>query len=1185
MKAFRTPLIAVVTLWIICGIFLAVDLAGPILGAPPPAKTTVDSSLSTPIPQPTPTNSKNSGKTQKKPDENAGSGLLYPATRHIPKTVNDIYSYHFFIFPLPLLLTILLVRHISGLKKAQRARMDEIAANSVTVSINPPVSDTTPFSKSWLLLDDFFNVFSGIPGNRPDMRQRGLGVYFSLGYSSRVGDGIRMTARIPTPLNQSPARRKKAPIPQGLPSEIINIVSSRYDYVEVKAQPPEYDHLDLDAIKDSKFTLRRKGIQGRVQAYKLLKLASPAFMPINAEDNTAAIYQKLNLASDSGLSACGIEIVLLPASEWHKDAEKQLQLLFASETSQQVAGRQATAGKTLNTSRAAQAKANLTGVKTQREAIAKKHEVRGGYCTFVYLWAEGNQVAVQNKLESLINIFTAYSIDPSSMTGAGNRFQVIGSGQGLTEVRRRAYPVFFTPEISVLNSQELSALWYLPNKDVKRGPERAGAMSPPPAIPVIHSTTLPDGTKYNSDDSWRLILGTYTQPDGTKLEVGISEQSCLRGAQITGRPGSGKSVDLQNIIVQGMTRSDGANKGKGGSDLLNNSFVAADPNGDFANDTLKTTPDHMEDKIAVIDPSDKERVAGLNPMALPDKRLEPETIEAIVGTIGQSLGDDFRRQLQEITKKGIEQDGAAGFVASQMLEVFAKTQGVSIDNTPNIYRVLSNSLRVAVEVSGTSTIWTLLRMINDAPYREAMVSRSRDPIATNFFREEFANLADKGGGEKLASTRSRLENLLRQEVIRRLLTQRNRTVNIREFIDKGWGIMFRFPPTLGSDKPFLLAVTFNLVKQAVFSRADIRDKNQRRTVHVLLDEFQEMVGTDSATLQIWLEQARKFGGAIVLAHQNLSQVKALLEAIKGTIGNLVPMLLGPDDVKFYSGYLGSSEFTSEQLFRTFTNLPKYSKVAKLYDDGQDFAPVLLNSLPLLTEYAPEKPLLIAIPDEAAVYGYRLEQFVPERHSDLIAPHKALYAPTAKGEQHGVRPTTPDYCTNLIEELTDFLHRKDALKWGYYPFDLKGVQLGLELENAQATLETVRRMNRDSDEVRQAQELLLGIERLRPIEREDYLTGLDEETWQRYRMARKSRDMELRKVIVANRGLIPDKLNRINTLSRLWVGTPVPEIEAETKRPDDFTLEAEQIRQRMLEEAAQEEEGGGKKKGKKKAVTV
>lgn len=1198
-QIFKKHLTGIGVLWLLAVLFLALDIAGPLLGAPPTAT--------------------------------ASAGPLYSLTKNVPVAVNQVFFFHFFFYPLPLLLTFWLWWHIRKLKKAQLARIEEVAANSVSVYLGPPVDDTTAWDKSWGILADWHSLISELPQNTPKARREGYGLHSAFGYVSRVGDGVRLTARIPTPLataaatadqgepeqaggEQSPKGRKLkakkrkrsgaendlSEIPTGLPQEFISLIKSRYEFCEVQVQAPGFDPLNLDAVKENKFVQRRKSIgEGKVvSAYRLLHLNGASYLGIKTkflDDPTALIYPKLDLSNDSGLSACGIEIVCVPASEWQKEAQQAIQNFQSQEMSHQVASQLAlstTGGKSQDTSRAATSRSSLASTKVQREAIEKRlEEGTAAFCVWIYVWAEGDKKAVESRLSQLVNIFSQYTVAASPKTGPGQRFTVQKSGQGLNEVRKRAYPLFFAPEPSVLTVSELAVLWHIPNKSV-RGPERAGAMSPPPAMPLVHRTILADGRVIKTDDKWRRVIGLYTQADGTQLEIGISEQGCLRGGDLTGRPGSGKSVDLETSIVLDTQRDDTANVGKGKSDAPWNSIVSIDPNGDFIYDTIDRLPDTHEAITAVIDPLDRERVAGLNPMAIP-KGFDQEAIEAMVSTLGGGLDSTLRNLVQNTAKENAR-DGSVGLVASSMIEIFAKTQGVTMDTTPTIYRVISNAIRLSVEADSNATIWTLLRLINDEAYRAAMVTRTRDELLRQFWTDEFANMADKQGGSALAPTRSRLENLLRQESIRRLLTQRVRTVNLRQSIDKGHVLLFRFSPELGADKSFLLAVSFNLIKQAVFSRANIA-KEQRRMVSVYLDEFQDILGTDASTLQTWLEQARKFGGAVTLAHQNLSQVKTLLEALKGTIGSFIPMLVGPDDRKFYAGYFDSAEWPREQIERAFAKLPPYSKVAKLYDAGQDFTPVLLRSLPRLPRQASRVPTLVALKDENTPSGYRIEPYNPTQHGEALRESKAdgmegFWEATEQGIARGISPATPTFCPNLIEEMTSFLHRKGQLQWGLHPFDMRGADL------SGFNPEEIRRINGTSGELKEAQQLLLEVERMADQqEREDTLSALDERRWQLYRMSRKGRDIALRKVLIqpSQRSLIPEKRNRVLTLSRLWVGTPIAEIEAEAKRPDGFTVEAERIREKMMQEAeaaaASQENGkrggggGGKAKAKKAAV--
>jgi hypothetical protein len=300
------------------------------------------------------------------------------------------------------------------------------------------------------------------------------------------------------------------------------------------------------------------------------------------------------------------------------------------------------------------------------------------------------------------------------------------------------------------------------------------------------------------------------------------------------------------------------------------------------------------------------------------------------------------------------------------------------------------------------------------------------------------------------------------------------------------------------------------------------------------------------------------------------------------------MLVGVDDRRFFSGQFGSAEWPAAQIARAFDKLPKYAMVAKLFDDGRDYTPVLLNSVPRGKRLAGYDPLLVAVVDPNQPHGYRLESYQPGWHGQALRisetegmegfwepslPNGAILPEFPLRAPGFIQPATPQFCPNLIEELTTFLYRKGELEWGFTPFDPKAAQV------AGYGPEAIDQINRSETDLAAGQKMLMEIENIGDrTEREARLMELSEEEWQLYRGFRKSRDTQLREVIGQHRSLIPEKRNRILTLSRLWVGTPVAEIEAERLRPDIFSIEAEAIREEMLAEAEAEE--AAKQAGKK-----
>lgn len=1066
-------------------------------------------------------------------------------------------------------------------------------------------------------------------------------------------------------------KSKIAPLPDGLASEFINQVKSYQPWCQVQLR--DQDLLDLDSFaKGSKLYQQyresvTKGSGQVVQGWRLLRLAGPSYLPIRTEfdrDPTSILYEKLSLDADSELLACGIELVLLPATAWKEDATAQIRALTMQELGHTQSSRQALKTPSTKARGAGGGGAMLAGVaesltgggsgrgvsaaatgrlaqqtaQARRTAIEEK--LAAGSAAFsvgIYVWAEGAERSVVRKLDQLAGAITE-RYRAGGGGGQGNTFRVVTQGQGnLDEVRRRGYAPFFGSEPGVLAAPEVAALWHLPSPQeiTATGLNWAKAVSPPPESDIVHAIVGKDGTLRRLDNKWRSVVCHYLMPDGSKQLIGLTEQALLRGQTRIGKPGSGKTETIRGSVKQAIERDDCANVGKGGSPLKSNGVFVSDPNRDLSFDLLDIVPDWYEEHVCFIDFTDRERVCSLNPMYLGGiKGINPEAVADLRQTMGGHFAKEGDRQTflsilaQEQEQLGMngssfggtasegeeEEEGdeaAAAAVTSAVLEAICSTLGVSMDTTPNIYRFFSNGLNLAAETDKSANFWTLKRIMEDGPYREALVSKSRNELARPYWENDFPAQAEKQGGAALASTKNRLEALLRDPIVRRNFAQRKRTVKLRELLDQGKLVIACYSPELGANKPFIMQVSFKMLQLDLFSRADT-PKEQRRVAELHLDEFQESVGTDPATVVRCFEQVRKYGGALDCCHQNLNQVSTIVKDITSNVGTMIAMNIGKYERDFYSGYFESSQWPRQQIQQAFAELPPFSMVPRIWDNGREHSSFVAQNLP------PEKrlpnntkPLLIALNDSHAPggTGYRLDWYDGEGEDTNSASgsssssgtysgsllklskqegYEGFWVATEEGKRRGVRPTLPTDCPGLIEALTRFLYalpvEDGGLRWHVLAFDeWEAAKLGL-------TPQKVAAINADGRELERCWQMLLEIEAMPPRQRHDYLASaqLGDYEWQLYRASRYGRDEVLREYILENPGLVPVKRERLVMLSRLKYGVPVPEIEAESKRPDLFTALADTIRERqqeemeaeMLEEMLNPKKKGGGRAGSK-----
>ncbi len=114
---------------------------------------------------------------------------------------------------------------------------------------------------------------------------------------------------------------------------------------------------------------------------------------------------------------------------------------------------------------------------------------------------------------------------------------------------------------------------------------------------------------------------------------------------------------------------------------------------------------------------------------------------------------------------------------------------------------------------------------------------------------------------------------------------------------------------------------------------------QRRTFYLYVDEFQAMA-TDNFV--VMLSEARKFGIALILANQFLSQIQdqRIIQAIFGNVGTLISFRVSQEDAKYYLEPHLKPTISTYDL----TNLPNWQAIVKTTVNGQVVPPFSLHTV-------------------------------------------------------------------------------------------------------------------------------------------------------------------------------------------------------------------------------------------------
>jgi hypothetical protein len=234
-------------------------------------------------------------------------------------------------------------------------------------------------------------------------------------------------------------------------------------------------------------------------------------------------------------------------------------------------------------------------------------------------------------------------------------------------------------------------------------------------------------------------------------------------------------------------------------------------------------------KLILVDPSDRNYAIGFNPLSC-----------------------------------GISDPSEA---ASMVLEAFLKAWGAkSFDETPRMEGILRGMFRLLIESRLTLLEGYDFLNVDNVGFRKVL----RERVSDRLVRQDWAEIEKSARPEKLAlleSSRNRLRRVLHALPLQMMLAQNTNTLNFRQLLDKGQYLLANLGGIEATETQRLIGA---LLVNGIFHAAKQRDSRRRRDWFLICDEFGEFATRDFANS---LDQLRKFGVHLVLAHQRLRQLE------------------------------------------------------------------------------------------------------------------------------------------------------------------------------------------------------------------------------------------------------------------------------------------------------------------------
>lgn len=368
-----------------------------------------------------------------------------------------------------------------------------------------------------------------------------------------------------------------------------------------------------------------------------------------------------------------------------------------------------------------------------------------------------------------------------------------------------------------------------------------------------------------------LILGENLH-DGVTRSATLSDEQRTRHVHIIGSTGSGKSTLLLNCINQDL------NAGKG--------LCVIDPAGDLIDAVCANIPASRLDDTILFDPADTEFPIGFNVLQ------------------GHS---DLEKTL----------------IASDLVAAFrrmATSWGDVMDAT------LANAVLAILESDRGGTLLDLKRFLVEKSFRDEFLNSVNDDNVRYFWTHEFPLVA----GKPQASILIRLDQFLRQRIIRNIVCQKDNKLDFRSIMDDRKVLLVKLSQgMIGVENAHLLGTLIvTKLHQIALSR---QDTTTRPFFAAYFDEFHNFVGP---SIEPILSGIRKYNIGLSLSHQGFRQVQSQSQEVAASvIANCYTRIcfrLGDTDADRFAG--GFSYFDAADL----QNLGIGEAIARVERADNDF---------------------------------------------------------------------------------------------------------------------------------------------------------------------------------------------------------------------------------------------------------
>ena len=445
-----------------------------------------------------------------------------------------------------------------------------------------------------------------------------------------------------------------------------------------------------------------------------------------------------------------------------------------------------------------------------------------------------NEGIAKMHLDNIVGAFDQYA-NPGINKFKKKKFSNRAKKEFIYDVVYRRSP---EEEDSVLNVEELAAIYHFPNKEVTT-----------PNIHWLLSRELVADNDISSDiNSPDTIWLGNNVFRGNKKQICFDREDRRRHSYILGQTGSGKSWLMIRMIIQDIYNGDGV------------CFI--DPHGQAAEMILERIPPERAEDVIYFNAGDFERPFGFNIMEFYNEQHKHQIVNSFIALLIRLFDPNNQ-----------------GYVG------------------PMMQQAVRNSMLTAMSKPG-STLIEVVRMLQDEEWvKEKWLPIIKDELVLRYWTDQVAKTDQKTKSESMGYFISKFDKFTTNLAIRNIIGQSQSSFDFRDVMDNQKILIINLSKGVIGDEnmSFLGLLIVQKMLAAALSRENIPEE-QRKDFFFYADEFQNFATEEFSSI---LSEARKYRLNLTLAHQYIGQLpEDIKNAVFGNVGTLMVGRCSADDAKF-----------------------------------------------------------------------------------------------------------------------------------------------------------------------------------------------------------------------------------------------------------------------------------------------